>query len=61
MNFRKLYLVSFAIMIFALLIMGINGTFYAMSDWVIRIVGIVMMINLVVLVYSLMKFKQKDT
>jgi hypothetical protein len=61
MNYKKLYLVSLAIMVFALLLMGINGTFYEMNDWVIRIVGIVMMINLVVLVYSFMKYKQKDT
>ena len=61
MNNRKLFLVSLTIMVFALLLMGINGTLYAMNDWVIRIVGIVMMINLVVLVYSFMRNKRKVT
>ena len=50
-----------SIMIVALVIMAINSTIFPMNDWVVRIVGVIMMIDLVVLVYSFMRKKSKVT
>ncbi|MCD4713109.1 MAG: hypothetical protein K8R73_07505 [Clostridiales bacterium] len=61
MNNKASFRVALSIMIVALVIMAINSTFFPMNDWVIRIVGMVMMIDLVVLVYSFMRNKRKVT
>ncbi len=47
------------IMIIALLSMGINWLIAAMPDWTVRIIGLVIMVDLAVLVYSSVRIKQR--
>jgi len=47
-------------MIIALVSMGINWLMVAMPDWIVRAIGIVIMVDLVVLVYSSVRIKHKD-
>lgn len=61
MNNTSSFRTAMMIMIMALVIMAINSTIFPMNDWVVRIVGMVMMIDLVVLVYSFMRNKSKVT
>ncbi len=48
-----------AIMIIALLSMRINWLIFAMPDWIVRIIGVIIMVNLVVLTYSSIRIKHK--
>lgn len=63
MNNKASFRTAMIIMIFALLIMGINSILSPLNDWVVRIVGLVVMIDLVVLVYSFISGKsgRQDT
>lgn len=47
------------IMIIALLSMGINWLTAVMPDWTVRIIGLVIMVDLAVLVYSSARVKQR--
>jgi len=60
MKNRALFLMSIVIMIIALVSMGINWLMVAMPDWIVRVIGIVIMVDLVVLVYSSVRIKHKD-
>jgi len=60
MKNRALFLISIVIMIIALVSMGINWLMVAMPDWIVRAIGIVIMVDLVVLVYSSVRIKHKD-
>ncbi|MDD2494481.1 MAG: hypothetical protein PHE29_04735 [Tissierellia bacterium] len=57
MKNRILILIATVIIIIALLIMGINRLIVAMPDWIVRIIGIVIMVDLAVLVYSSVRNK----
>lgn len=59
MKNKILFLVSMVIMIIALLSMGINWLTAAMTDWTVRIIGLVIMVDLAVLVYSSVRIKQR--
>jgi len=59
MKNKILFLVSMVIMIIALLSMGINWLIAAMPDWTVRIIGLVIMVDLAVLVYSSVRIKQR--
>lgn len=59
MKNKNLFLVSMVIMIIALLSMGINWLTAAMTDWTVRIIGLVIMVDLAVLVYSSVRIKQR--
>ena len=59
MKNRVLFLMAVVIMIIALLFMGISWLMVAMPDWINRIIGIVIMVDLVVLVYSVVRIKHK--
>lgn len=59
MKNKILFLVSMVIMIIALLSMGINWLTAAMPDWTVRIIGLVIMVDLAVLVYSSVRIKQR--
>lgn len=59
MKNKILFLVSMVIMIIALLSMGINWLTAVMSDWTVRIIGLVIMVDLAVLVYSSVRIKQR--
>lgn len=54
------FFVSLIIAVIALLCMSINWFIVPMPDWVVRMVGIVMMVDLVILVYSGIKKKTKE-
>jgi hypothetical protein len=60
MKERTLFLVSFRIMIIALLCMSVNWLLVSLPDWTVRMIGIVILVDLVVLTYSTVKLKQKD-
>lgn len=59
MKNKILFLVSMVIMIIALLSMGINWLTAVMPDWTVRIIGLVIMVDLAVLVYSSARVKQR--
>lgn len=59
MKNKVLFLMTIVIMIIGLLFMGINQLIFRMPDWAVRITGIVMMIDLVVLVYSVVRNNHK--
>ncbi len=52
---KKVQIISLIIFIATLLIMGINTFFTPLSDWIIRINGTIMLINIGVISYSTMK------
>ncbi|TCL57994.1 hypothetical protein EDD76_107109 [Kineothrix alysoides] len=52
---KKVQIISLIIFIATLLIMGINIFFTPLSDWIIRINGTIMLINIGVISYSTMK------
>ena len=60
MKNRVLFLMAVLIMIIALFSMGINWWMVEMPDWIIRVIGIVIMVDLLVLVYSSVRIKHKD-
>lgn len=60
MNNRIRFLVSFVIMIITILGMGINFLVFSMPDWTVRTIGIVMLVDLMVLVYSRVRMNQKE-
>jgi len=60
MKNRALYLVAIVIMIIALLCMSINWCWVSLPDWVVRIIGIVILVDVVVLSYSNARIKHKD-
>jgi len=60
MKDRTLFLVAFRIMIIALLCMSVNWLLVSLPDWAVRMIGIVIIVDLVVLTYSTVKMKQKD-
>lgn len=59
MKNRILFLISNVIMIIALLSMGINWLTATMPDWTVRIIGLVIIVDLAVLVYSSVRVKQR--
>lgn len=59
MKNRVLFLMAVLIMIIALFSMGINWWMVEMPDWIIRVIGIVIMVDLLVLVYSFVRIKHK--
>ncbi len=60
MKNRYLFLMTIVIMFIALLFMGINMLVFTMPDWTVRFMGIVIMVDLVVLVYSSIKIMNKN-
>lgn len=60
MKNRALFVVTISIMIIALLCLSINWLMFSIPDWAVRIIGIVMMVDLVVLTYSTVRIKHKD-
>jgi hypothetical protein len=58
MNIKRLHFVSSVIIIILLLFMGFNILIMPLSDWVVRVIGVVLMFDLVFFTYlsvSLMK------
>lgn len=51
---------TIVIMFMALFFMGINRLIFTMPDWTVRVIGIVIMIDLVALVYSSIKIIKKN-
>lgn len=60
MKNKVLFFMTIVIMIIGLLFIGINRFIFSMPDWAVRITGIVMMIDLVVLVYSFVRNNHKN-
>ena len=61
MNNKASFRIATMIMIIALVIMAVNNMIFPMNDWTVRIIGVVMMIDLVFLVYSFMRNKSRNT
>lgn len=55
MKSRVLSLATIVIMIIAVLFMVINRLIYRMPDWVVRTIGIVVIADMAVFVYSFVK------
>lgn len=60
MKNRYLFLMTIVIMFMALFFMGINRLIFTMPDWTVRVIGIVIMTDLVALVYSSIKIIKKN-
>lgn len=58
MKYKNIFLLSTIIMIMALLIMSINWFFYPIPDNVIRITGVIIIFNLIMLSVSSVKLRQ---
>lgn len=58
MKNKVIFSVAFAIMMIALLCMGINLTVVSFPDWAVRITGIVMLTDLAVLSYLTLRSKK---
>ena len=59
MKNRIVFLVAIMIMVSALLSMGISWLIFAMPDWTVRIIGIVIMVDLIILTYLFIRIKHK--
>ena len=53
-----LFPVTITIIILCLALMAINQMIFSLPDWAVRSVGLLMLVNLPVLVYSRVKLKQ---
>ncbi|MGB8451119.1 MAG: hypothetical protein WCD89_02200 [Anaerocolumna sp.] len=60
MKNKKAFMVCLLIMIIAIISMGINGFVIPLPDMVIRVTGIVMLIDLSALSYNWMKLKNSS-
>lgn len=57
MKNKKAFMISIVVMIVALICMGINIFILAFPDVVIRVIGVIMLIDLFTLGYSMVKLK----
>ncbi|GKX67029.1 hypothetical protein [Inconstantimicrobium mannanitabidum] len=60
MKNRNAFMISLIIMIITIICMVINRFISPLPDVVIRVVGVIMLINLVVLSYSTVKLKSNN-
>ncbi len=59
MKIRKLYILCIAIMIAALLCMGFNWIIFPLPDAVIRVTGVIMLMDIFVLSYGTVKLRNQ--
>ncbi len=57
MKSKPLFIISFIIMVIALLLMGINRFVFLFSDMIIRGIGIIVLIDLFTLIFSMVRLK----
>lgn len=60
MKIKNVFTISLAIMIILIICIGINWFILPFSDIMVRFLGIIMIINLFVLVYSTVKLKSNS-
>jgi hypothetical protein len=60
MNNKKAYIISSFILIIALICMGINWFVTPFADIVIRIIGVIMLVDIFVLSYNFTKLKKDN-
>ena len=58
---KKIQLMSIIVLIITLIIMCVHWFMSPLTDWVIRIDGIIMMVSLLVVTYSTAKFKKDES
>ena len=56
MKSKSLFFISFIIMIIVLILMGINFYVFPFSDMAVRGIGIIMLIDLFTLIFSMVRF-----
>lgn len=52
---KKVQIISICVLIITLFVMGINKFIFPLSDWVVRIDGIIMMVGILTVSYSTVK------
>ena len=60
MNDRIIYRISIGMMMSALLLLGMNWLFVPLPDSIVRVIGVLMMTDLVLLSYLTAKNKKKS-
>lgn len=58
---KKVQITSICVLIITLVVMGINRFIFPLSDWIVRIDGIIMMAGILAVSYSTLKCIKKTS
>lgn len=58
---RKVQITSICVLIITLVVMGVNRFIFPLSNWIIRIDGIIMMVGILAVSYSTLKCMKKTS
>ena len=57
---KKVQIISICILIITLAVMGVNKFIFPLSDWAVRIDGIIMIIDILIVSYSTVKCTKEN-
>ena len=60
MNVKKLFIITLVIMIISIMLFGINIFISLFPDSIVRVIGAIMIIDLIILGYSTVKLMNKN-